>query len=742
MGMFSFFFQSPNTYSSNPLKPLKPSHPLHIGDVFHTNRYDDNDTESDYYGDYGDYGDEPCEKIITGRVKEWKRGLKEDKGWGKLEGKWWSKFGGKFGGKWGWKSLYFIYMACGLYLFSLELVQLFRTLQVHYRYPFDSFRSFDSFDSFHSFYKSNNRNNIQTPIDPNNLNDPKNLKNLKNHKNLDDFNKQLSLFFPPMPSFWFSSLRKDEEHDYDNDPEIQPDFSFRQTDFESIGGYENVKKELEQLVDYIQDPQRYLEWNIRMPKGCLLYGPPGTGKTLFARSLVGEVLRRRTTKQRNTMNTMNTSSFPPPTYSAGYYHENKNRNDDGNDGNNGDDGDNGDDEKKDTKEMPKITFLISSGSEFVEKYVGVGAQRIRSLFQYARNHAPAIIYIDEIDGIGKHRSSGDNGGSSERDTTLNQLLVEMDGFVSDRLVFVIASTNRMDTLDPALLRSGRLDKKIHIPLPNFESRKKILALHSQGKPMSPTMEWNQVAKTLTKGLSGADIENLLNEASLEAIRSFSLPVTFSMLEKTHQRMFVWGTFGEDIQLRLHNTTLYQIAVHEMGHLITSWGCPAHPPAILVTIENPSLTTLGYTSFLEETEEEDKENPPKVLWSLTEFLERIRVYYGGRIAEEMVFGEEHVSTGAVGDFQRIREIATKMVTYYGMNPSNVSYLYSEETSRHNDPLSSSQTYEIEVILQTQREWVRAFLLSKFHILPVLSQELLEKKKVSREGIQQWRRKFNI
>jgi len=413
--------------------------------------------------------------------------------------------------------------------------------------------------------------------------------------------------------------------------------------FDAIAGYPEVKKELIHIAHFMIHPDEYSEWNVRLPSGCLLYGPPGTGKTLLARSFANHI-----------------------SFQLGY----------------------------------NITYLVTSGSDFQEKYVGVGSARIRELFALARKMAPTIIYIDEIDSIGRKRSSDESSGGKDRDSTLNALLVEMDGFFSKNSpVFVIASTNRKELLDAALLRPGRLDKLIHVPLPSYQTRLEILHLHSLQKPFSPQTKnelLEKIAK-ITQGFSGAELENVLNQATLSWIQKQPYHDFFSFQDLENVVIQIaYGASAEDREQQeqiLQNTpyeTLYTIAVHELGHLYTSFYCPHHSVAIEVSVTRPTPHTLGYTRF----DWEEKEG--HVLSSMNELLDTIRVLMGGRVAEFLVFGSLSMTTGASGDWKRIDQLLHTMVTVYGFS---FSFPNKDEKEKENpqDSCSSTSSPIIPVIV---------------------------------------------
>jgi cell division protease FtsH len=359
--------------------------------------------------------------------------------------------------------------------------------------------------------------------------------------------------------------------------------------FDDVAGVEEAKEELVEIVDFLKRPERYATVGGRIPKGVLLVGPPGTGKTLCARAVAGE---------------------------AG------------------------------------VPFFKMSGADFVELFVGMGAARVRDLFRQAREKAPCIIFIDELDAIGKARGAGAVGGHDEREQTLNQLLVEMDGFDSRSGVIILAATNRPEILDPALLRPGRFDRQILVDRPDLPGREQILSRHAKEVKLDPSVDLREIAAR-TPGFAGADLANLVNEAALLAVRRGSPAVTQHEFEDAIERIVA----GLEKKNRLLNETERRIvAFHESGHALTAAFTPGSDPVKKITIVPRGLGALGYTM---QTPMEDR-----FLMSEKELLGKIDVLLGGRAAEETVFAE--ISTGAANDLTRATEIARKIVTEYGMS----------------------------------------------------------------------------
>jgi cell division protease FtsH len=364
--------------------------------------------------------------------------------------------------------------------------------------------------------------------------------------------------------------------------------------FKDVGGYENVKQELTQCVDILRNFQKYRKYNVRIPKGLILEGPPGTGKTLLSKALAGEA---------------------------------------------------------------NCSFIPVSGSDFQEKYVGVGSARIKELFDLAKKNIPCIIFIDEIDALGRKRSTDGESSSSERDSTLNSLLVELDGFKNNTGIFLIAATNRIDLLDTALTRPGRIDKKIFIGIPDKNTRKEILKIHINGKPYCNSIEVDDLVE-ITEGFTGAQIENLLNEAMLNALRLNNTEFCYKDFDFVLNKMMAgWQPneheFTEDI--------IDHIAIHEMGHAVAGLLSKHHSKVSKVIINLSSPKSPGYTVF---------EGSTSNIYIREALFEHLMILLAGRIAEE-VFYDVSVTTGAINDFEEALKLAEKMVIYYGMG-KNIIY----------------------------------------------------------------------
>jgi len=371
--------------------------------------------------------------------------------------------------------------------------------------------------------------------------------------------------------------------------------------FADVAGVEEAKQEVAEIVDFLRDPSKYQRLGGRIPKGILLIGPPGTGKTLLGRAIAGEA---------------------------------------------------------------KVPFFTISGSDFVEMFVGVGASRVRDMFEQAKKQAPCIIFIDELDAVGRHRGAGLGGGHDEREQTLNQMLVEMDGFEANEGVIVIAATNRPDVLDPALLRPGRFDRQVVVPLPDIRGREQILKVHMRKVPLSDDVDPSIIARG-TPGFSGADLANLINEAALFAARENQRVVTMDEFERAKDKIMM-GT--ERRSMVMSEKEKLNTAYHEAGHAIVGYLVPDHDPVHKVTII-PRGRALGVTLFLPV---EDKYSISKEKLEST-----ISALYGGRLAEEMTLGPDGVTTGASNDIERATEIARNMVTKWGLSDRLGPLTYSEE-----------------------------------------------------------------
>ena len=427
--------------------------------------------------------------------------------------------------------------------------------------------------------------------------------------------------------------------------------------FEDVAGADEEKAELQEVVDFLKNPDKYTRLGAKIPKGILLVGPPGTGKTLIAKAVAGEA---------------------------------------------------------------NVQFLSISGSDFVELYVGVGASRVRDLFEQAKKQAPAIVFIDEIDAVGRQRGAGLGGGHDEREQTLNQLLVEMDGFVGNEGVIVMAATNRVDILDTALLRPGRFDRQVYVGTPDAKGREAILKVHAKNKPLSDNVALDVIAKE-TAGFTGADLENLLNEAALRAAR-LERPV---ILMEDLQESMIKVIAGPEKKSRVipeHERRL--TAVHEAGHAIVMYHLPTHDPVHQITIV-PRGSAGGMTISL-PTEDHS-------YYSRNEMLELIISYLGGRIAEDLMLGD--ISTGASSDIQRATSIARQMVTKYGMSANLGTVCYDSDsqvfigrdygqTKGYSEDYASRIDAEIHSIMDSCYSRCREILEKNLDVLTTISDYLLE------------------
>ncbi len=370
--------------------------------------------------------------------------------------------------------------------------------------------------------------------------------------------------------------------------------------FEDVAGVDEAKEDLQEIVEFLRDPQKFQRLGGRIPRGVLLVGPPGTGKTLLARAIAGEA---------------------------------------------------------------NVPFFTISGSDFVEMFVGVGASRVRDMFEQAKKNAPCIIFIDEIDAVGRHRGAGLGGGNDEREQTLNQLLVEMDGFESNEGIILIAATNRPDVLDPALLRPGRFDRQIVVPNPDVVGREKILKVHARKVPLAPDVDLKTVARG-TPGFSGADLMNLVNEAALLAARRGKRLVMMSEFEDAKDKVMMGA---ERRTLVMTEDEKRLTAYHEAGHAIVALNVPATDPVHKATII-PRGRALGMVMQLPERD--------KLSMSLEQMTSRLAIMMGGRIAEEMIFGKEKVTSGAASDIEQATRLARMMVTRWGLSDELGTVAYGE------------------------------------------------------------------
>jgi len=374
--------------------------------------------------------------------------------------------------------------------------------------------------------------------------------------------------------------------------------------FDDVAGIDEAKEELEEIVEFLRDPHKFTRLGGMIPKGALLVGPPGTGKTLLARAIAGE---------------------------AG------------------------------------VPFFTISGSDFVEMFVGVGASRVRDMFEQAKKNAPCIVFIDEIDAVGRHRGAGYGGGNDEREQTLNQLLVEMDGFEANEGVILIAATNRPDVLDPALLRPGRFDRQIQVPNPDIKGREKILGVHARKTPLAPDVDLRIIARG-TPGFSGADLANLVNEAALMAARTGKRFVTMEDFENAKDRVMM-GAERRSMVMTEDEKKL--TAYHEAGHAIVGLNVPQHDPIHKATII-PRGRALGLVMSLPERDQ--------LSVTKTKYTSKIAMAMGGKVAEELIFGPENVTSGASSDIQQATRIARAMVTQFGMSEKlgNIEYVSEQQT----------------------------------------------------------------
>lgn len=436
--------------------------------------------------------------------------------------------------------------------------------------------------------------------------------------------------------------------------------------FQDVAGSEAVKQELQEIVDFLKNPKKYLKMGAKIPRGVLLFGPPGTGKTLLARAVAGEA---------------------------------------------------------------DVPFFSISGSEFVEMFVGVGASRVRDLFTKARKNAPCIVFIDEIDAVGRHRGAGLGGGHDEREQTLNQILSEMDGFEKDTNVIVVAATNRPDVLDPALLRPGRFDRRVTVDNPDLQERLAILKVHARNKPLSKDTDL-EIAARHTPGFSGADLENLLNESAILAAKQNKKSIEQPDLERSLEKVVLGpeksGKLMTDEEIKI-------TAFHELGHAITGYVLPHTDPIHKISIVSRGMA-LGVTWFLPERDH--------VLTSKEKFENELISLLGGRASEELIFGEDAITTGASNDMEKATNIARNMVTKYGMSPIGPIILgehhanpflgkdlghernYSEETARSID-------VEVSKLLQKALKQAKAILTKYKRILVRLADELIKKETITSE-----------
>ncbi|BAP57909.1 ATP-dependent metalloprotease FtsH [Thioploca ingrica] len=439
--------------------------------------------------------------------------------------------------------------------------------------------------------------------------------------------------------------------------------------FADVAGVDEAKAEVTELVEFLRDPAKFQNLGGKIPRGVLMVGSPGTGKTLLAKAIAGEA---------------------------------------------------------------KVPFFTISGSDFVEMFVGVGASRVRDMFEQAKKHSPCIIFIDEIDAVGRHRGAGLGGGHDEREQTLNQLLVEMDGFEGNEGVIVIAATNRPDVLDPALLRPGRFDRQVVVPLPDIRGREQILKVHMRKVPIADDVKPTLIARG-TPGFSGADLANLVNEAALFAARANKRLVEMVEFEKAKDKIMM-GTERRSMVMSEEEKKL--TAYHEAGHAIVGRLVPKHDPVYKVSII-PRGRALGVTMFLPETD--------RLSYS-KEFLEsQISSMFGGRIAEELVFGHEAVTTGASNDIQRATDIARNMVTKWGLSERLGPLTYGEDdgevflghtVTQHklvSDETAHVIDEEVRSFIDRNYERAEQLLKTNIHILHLMAEALIKYETLDSEQI---------
>lgn len=437
----------------------------------------------------------------------------------------------------------------------------------------------------------------------------------------------------------------------------------RKTTFKDVAGCDEEKAELEELVEFLKNPESFIELGARIPRGVLLVGPPGTGKTLLARAVAGE---------------------------AG------------------------------------APFLSISGSDFVEMYVGVGASRVRDLFEQAKKKAPAIVFIDEIDAVGRHRGAGTGGGNDEREQTLNQLLVEMDGFGTNSGIIVIAATNRPDVLDPALLRPGRFDRQITVNRPDAQGREDILKVHSRNKPLGPDVDLKEIAKD-TIGFTGADLENLLNEAALLAVRRKKKALTMQEISDATSRV----EMGTEKKSHKYSEKAKKLtAYHEAGHAVSSYYIEGHDPVKEISIIPRGMGAGGYTWY---TPQEENYN------SKADMLDDLISLLGGRVAEALSLND--ISTGASNDLQRATSICRDMVSKYGMSDELGPVVYSDDNNEvflgkdyghvnnYSEATSARIDEQIEKMMRKAYSQTESILKTHYDKLELVAETLIKNEKIS-------------
>ena len=428
------------------------------------------------------------------------------------------------------------------------------------------------------------------------------------------------------------------------------------TTFADVAGVDEAKEDVAELVEFLSDPSKFQRLGGRIPKGVLMVGPPGTGKTLLAKAISGEA---------------------------------------------------------------KVPFFSISGSDFVEMFVGVGASRVRDMFEQAKKQSPCIIFIDEIDAVGRHRGGGYGGGNDEREQTLNQLLVEMDGFEGNEGVIVIAATNRPDVLDKALLRPGRFDRQVYVSLPDIRGREQILKVHARKVPLEDGINLGILARG-TPGFSGADLANLVNEAALFSARANRRVVTMEEFEKARDKIMMGA---ERRSMVMSEKEKINTAYHEAGHAIIGRLVPEHDPVHKVTII-PRGRALGVTQYLPE---EDRYSMNR-----TQLFSQLCSLFGGRIAEELIGGFDGVTTGASNDIERATQMARNMVTKWGLNEKMGPILYGEDDSQapgggnthYSEDTSREIDQEVKLILDDAYARATELLEANRDVLEAMKDALME------------------
>ena len=441
--------------------------------------------------------------------------------------------------------------------------------------------------------------------------------------------------------------------------------------FEDVAGCDEAKEEVGEIVDFLRDPTKFQNLGGKIPKGVLMVGPPGTGKTLIAKAIAGEA---------------------------------------------------------------KVPFFTISGSDFVEMFVGVGASRVRDMFEQAKKNAPCLIFIDEIDAVGRQRGAGLGGGHDEREQTLNQMLVEMDGFEGKEGIIVIAATNRPDVLDPALVRPGRFDRQVTVGLPDVRGREQILKVHMRKVPLGDDVDAMTLARG-TPGYSGADLANLVNEAALFAARGNKRVVTMLEFEKAKDKI---NMGPERRSMMMTDKQKESTAYHEAGHAIVGYLVPEHDPVHKVTII-PRGRALGVTFFLPEGDQ--------VSISQKQLESKLSTLYAGRLAEELIYGEENISTGASNDIKVATNIARNMVTQWGFSDKLGPILYSEDEgevflgrsmakAKHmSDETAHTIDEEVRAIVNRNYERARQLLIDNMDILHAMKDALVKYETIEEEQIKQ-------